>query len=188
MRSIFLAFANPEAAAKLKKVLASAGLPVPQVCTTGTALLQLAMLSPEGGVIVLPPRLSDLRVPELLARLPDTFDLLVLQSPGVKADYGQLPGLTFLDSPLTPAKLIEMLVSLLNTRMAPSPVGGQADKATVQKRTPQEEALVQKAKAHLMNERKINEEQAHRLMQRRSMETGLRLIEVARSVLERGFI
>ena len=54
MRSIFLAFANPEAAAKLKKVLASAGLPVPQVCTTGTALLQLAMLSPEGGVIVLP--------------------------------------------------------------------------------------------------------------------------------------
>ena len=74
-------------------------------------------------------------MPELLARLPDTFDLLVLQSPGVKADYGQLPGLTFLDSPLTPAKLIEMLVSLLNTRMAPSPVGGQADKATVQKRT-----------------------------------------------------
>lgn len=188
MRSIFLAFANPEAAAKLKNVLVSAGLPVPQVCTTGTALLQLAMLSPEGGVIVLPPRLSDLRVPELLSRLPDTFDLLVLQSPGVKADYGQLPGLTFLDSPLTPAKLIEMVFSLLNTRMAATSISGQGGEKASQKRSPQEEALVQKAKALLIKERKISEEQAHRLMQRRSMETGLRLIEVARSVIERGFI
>jgi len=37
-----------------------------------------------------------------------------------------------------------------------------------------------------MSERQLSEEQAHRYLQRRSMETGVRLTEIARRVLEYG--
>ena len=191
MRSIMLAFASPEAASKIKNALVSAGLPVRQVCSNGANLLQQAMLLDAGGVIILPPRLPDMSVPDLLSRLPDTFDLLVLQSGSQRADYDQLPGLTKLEMPIPSSLLIETVGNLLETR---SPTGrsrrqgftDQNAQAPVHKRTSTEEQLLRTAKQRLMSERQLSEEQAHRYLQRRSMETGVRLTEIARRVLEYG--
>jgi len=191
MRSIMLAFPNQEAASKVKNVLTSAGLPVRQVCSSGASLLQQAMLLDAGGVIILPSRLPDIAIPDLLSRLPDTFDLLILQSGNQRAEYDQLPGLTKLEMPLPGAMLVEMVISLLETRTPAAGsrkyrAGATAAQAPVHHRTAAEEKVLLDAKKRLMDERQLTEEQAHRYLQRRSMETGTRLTEIAMRVLEQG--
>lgn len=191
MRSIMLAFASPEAASKVKNVLICAGLPVRQVCSSGASLLQQAMLIDAGGVVILPTRLPDMSIPDLLSRLPDTFDLLVLQSGGQRADFDQLPGLTKLEMPLPSAMLVETVVNLLETRTATGTsrkhgAGMTAPHAQVHKRTMAEEQILRDAKQRLIDERQLTEDQAHRYLQRRSMETGTRLLDIAQRVLEQG--
>lgn len=190
MRSVMLVFANPESASKVKGILISAGIPVGAVCSNGTAVMQQALLQPAGGVIVTPTRLPDMSIPDLLTRLPDTFDLLVLQSSGQRAHFDPLPGLTLMAQPLLESILIETVRNLLETR---TPDGhrkphGRTTAAPVSRRSAEETLLLKKAKAKLMAERRLTEEQAHRYLQKKSMETGTRILEIAQQVLEQGFI
>ncbi len=197
MRTILLAFANADAAAKVKNVLVAAGLPVGRTFATGALVLQQAMLEPGGGVIVLPPRLSDMTVPDLLSRLPDTFDLVVLFGRGQPATFGKLSGITFLETPMPASELVNTVRSLLETRTAgirrPQPAAragahGSAAKPKAEPppphRTPAEEKVLQTAKTHLINHCGLTEEEAHRNLQKRSMESGVRLVEIARQVLD----
>lgn len=133
-------------------------------------------------------------VPELLSRLPDTFDLLVLQSAGMKVDYGPLPGLTVLTMPLSGTQLTEVVNSLLRTRLPPAGqsnlrTGGRAavpGLAPANRRSAEDEALLREAKKLLMRERGLTEDQAHRFLQKHSMDNSIRLTEVASLVLGHG--
>ena len=51
-------------------------------------------------------------------------------------------------------------------------------------RKEEEESLLHEAKVRLMDRLAVSEREAHRLLQRRSMETGMKLTEVARLVLD----
>ena len=190
MRSIMLVFANPETASKVRGILISAGLPVIAVCSSGTAAMQQALLQPAGGVIVTPTRLTDMSIPDLLTRLPDTFDLLVLQSSGQRANFDPLPGLTLLSQPLLESTLIETVQHLLETRTPDGhrAIHGRTVDTPATRRSAEERLLLKKAKDKLMAERRLTEEQAHRYLQKKSMETGTRISEIAHQVLEQGFI
>ncbi len=203
MRSIMMAFANPDTAMKIRKTLLGAGLPAPQACPSGSALLSRALQDPSGGLVIVPSGLPDMSVPELLSRLPDTFDVLSLHSAASKAEYGPLPGLTILYAPFPGALLAETVSSLLESRVpsesawytrgrgAARATGGAGDvngaRGAAAARTPEESALLAEAKRRLMSERGMTEDQAHRHLQRRSMETGIRLSEIVRRVLEEDF-
>ncbi len=52
------------------------------------------------------------------------------------------------------------------------------------RRCPEEEALLSQAKGLLMDRRGMTEEQAHRFLQKRSMDGGVKLADTARQVLE----
>ena len=51
------------------------------------------------------------------------------------------------------------------------------------KRTPEEEKIIRDAKAYLMETHRMSEEQAHRFIQKRSMDTGAKFIDTARMIL-----
>ena len=51
------------------------------------------------------------------------------------------------------------------------------------KRTPEEEKIIRDAKAYLMEIHRMSEEQAHRFIQKRSMDTGAKFIDTARMIL-----
>jgi AmiR/NasT family two-component response regulator len=48
----------------------------------------------------------------------------------------------------------------------------------------QNQKIIQRAKALLMNEFKITENEAHRILQKRSMDTGMTLVNVAQIILK----
>ena len=191
MRRIMLVFASQKTALRIRSALTQAGLPVHQIFSAGMPLLQQAVLSEEGGVVILQPSLPDISVPDLLMRLPDTFDLLVLQDNVQRADYGRLPGLFFLNAPFTGSVLAEGASNLLHNRSLSGfsgPYGANGDRAVMaaHQRSPAEKQLLDKAKRRLIDDHQMTESQAHRYLQRRSMETGVNLIGIARRVLENG--
>ena len=51
------------------------------------------------------------------------------------------------------------------------------------KRTPEEEKIITDAKAYLIENHRMTEEQAHRFIQKRSMDTGAKFIDTARQIL-----
>lgn len=50
-------------------------------------------------------------------------------------------------------------------------------------RTPEEEKIIQRAKLYLMEHHQMDEAQAHRFIQKRSMDTGTKFIDMARTIL-----
>ena len=54
----------------------------------------------------------------------------------------------------------------------------------VPRRTPEEEAVIKKAKRLLVENSRITEEQAHRMIQRQSMDTGMKMADAARMVID----
>jgi len=195
MRRITLAFTKAEVAAKVKSVLIGAGLPEPIVCTSGAAVLKTTLMDASGGVVVLPPRLTDMSALDLLNLLPDTYDLLVIQGTGVRANFDPRPGLTIVDTPLPGAVLADMVSSLLYSRrpaenayfIRSERVAPEAKPLSAHKRSQEEERLLGEAKQRLMKEQGLTENQAHRQLRKRSMETGIRLIDVASRVLKEGW-
>jgi hypothetical protein len=198
MRGILLVFPNPAACDRIRAILADASLPVLQTWHSGSSLLRQFDQYAEGGVIILPSYLPDVLVPELFDRLPDSFDFLVLQSYDQMAEYDEQPGLVILNLPLPPAIMTETAASLLETRQAAAsswqyrthaPAGRAAPPAGVPpppRRTPEDERVLRDAKHRLMADRHISEDQAHRFLLRQSMATGIRLLEIARKILDEG--
>lgn len=52
------------------------------------------------------------------------------------------------------------------------------------RRCPEEEALLSRAKGLLMERRGMTEEQAHRFLQKRSMDGGVKMADTAKQVIE----
>ena len=57
-------------------------------------------------------------------------------------------------------------------------------KASQGERTSEEKLLIEHAKIFLMNKYKISEGQAHKFMQKSSMNKGMKMIEVAKIILQ----
>lgn len=188
MRTIMLAFHNAVFASKVKNILIGSGLPVNHVSSSGAGLLQHAMLFNEGGVIIVPARLSDMNVPDLYSRLPDTYDILVLQEGTRTVDFGYLPGVTVLTLPFAGALLVETVTNLLEYRMAAAGSRNYGEKrhagqAPAHGRSSQDEKIIADAKLCLIRKNHLTEEQAHRHLQQLSMETGRRIVDIARQVI-----
>ena len=193
MRHLIIAFSDQQVAHKLRQLLSARGLPVAGLCASGAQVLQQASLYEDGGVVVCPYRLIDMTAREIMHVLPDTFDMLVLVT---SRQQGLLiePGIYTLTQPFDGPMLLEACLQLLGTRQIHSVrmvSGGQprAARQTAnppgagQDRTPEERKIIEQAKYLLMNRRHFSEQEAHRYLQRRSMESGIRLVDMARRII-----
>ena len=177
MKAILLALPRAQAAVQLKKVLVSASLPVTGTYGSGAEVLTAASALPDGVVVC--GRLPDLSPAQLAQMLPSGFDLVELLS------SGQIPlqGYSNVISLHLPLNRLEF-VSTVQTLASASGVcfGSHGE----QGRSSGEKELVFRAKALLMRELSLSEPEAYRLLQKRSMASGLRMADTARHVLRYG--
>ena len=177
LTNIIVVFRKSEDAGKIRALLQRNGCAVAAVCTTGAqALAQADALS--GGIVVCGAQMADMPYTELRESLPSSFVLLLL------AGRGQLPayreaGVLPLAMPLKAHELAEAVTFLERELSRERRRRGVPPK----KRTEAEEALLGRAKALLMERRGWSEEEAHRYLQKSSMEAGSSLTETARRVL-----
>lgn len=176
MINIIVAFPRMENAKSIKSILIKYGFQVKAVCTTGAHALQHADMLGEG-IVVCAGRLQDMMYTQLREYLPSSFQMLVVASPELR-DEGTKDNIVWLSMPLKVHELVGTLEMMSHAfrrrRRKPS---------HAPKRSEEDRQIIKKAKEILMARNNMTEEEAHRYMQKSSMDSGTGMVETAQMIL-----
>lgn len=177
MTNIIVAFSRWENAVNIRNILTRSGVKVSAVCLTGAKVLQHTEIWSRG-IIICGMRLQDMPYAELRGLLPRGFEILLIAPSDRWID--SLPeGVVGLPSPLKAYDLLntlEMIDQVQESR-------GRKRRETVRRRSSGERQVIEQAKALLMERNGMSEEEAHRYLQKTSMESGRSMVETAQMVL-----
>ena len=178
MDKVIIAFFREEDADRIRRIALRAGCSVFAVCTSGAAVLQAADRLGDG-IVVCGYRLKDMLYDHLYGMLEGRFEMILLASERV-IEEGIPCGVKALQLPLQAQVLADTLEEAVLGR---SERIRQRKRTVIRQRSPEERQLIEQAKALLMERRGISEEEAHRYLQKTSMENGTNLPETASMIL-----
>ena len=175
--NIIVAFPKQETAQNIKKVLMQNGFHVDAVCTTGAQTIQNAN-ELESGILVCGYRFVDMMYTELHEYLSPQFEMLLVTS---QANCGEreLQNIVCLSTPLKVHELLQTLEMMEYT------IARKRKKMRAQpkQRSEAERNIILEAKSVLMSRNNLTEEEAHRYIQKRSMNNGTDMVETAQMIL-----
>ena len=173
--NIVVVFPKKEIVLKMKNVLIKNGFDVSAVCVTGAQAIQ-AVERLEAGVVVCGIRLI---YNELKECIPDTFEMVVIASNAQWQEYGD-DDVIYLPLPLKAYDLVDTVSDLLtdiHRRL-------KREREKPNKRSSADQGVINQAKSLLMEKNGLTEEEAHRYLQKRSMDNGTNMVETAYMVLQ----
>ncbi|NLT11351.1 MAG: ANTAR domain-containing protein [Clostridiaceae bacterium] len=191
MRGVIIGFSDQQMASKIRDIMIRNGINVRGIAHSGSALLRLTLLEDGGGLVVCGSELKDMTAYQLFSQLSEDFDVLVLAAiPPTGFFPEEASGLFFLSAPIFSEELAFYSKTLLDTRQMPMATYKREsrrkkdvfDQKTL--RSPEETRDIQMAKMVLIERRHFSEEEAHRYLQKESMQRGLRMATLARQILD----
>ncbi|MCR5032747.1 MAG: ANTAR domain-containing protein [Lachnospiraceae bacterium] len=177
MANIIVVFSKIEEAKGIRNLLVKNGFSVPGVCITGAHALEAADELGHG-VIVCGYRFMDMLYSELRENLPDSFEMLLLASAGTLQQC-DLRDVVSVSVPLKIHDLLET-VEMLSQQ---SDRRHKKRRSQPKVRDKAEQELIDQAKKLLMERNGMSEEEAHKYMQKCSMDSATNMTETARMVL-----
>ncbi len=177
MANIVVVFQRVEDATNVRNILVKRGFDVMAVCTTGTKAITLVEEFNDG-IVICGYKFADMNYAELKQSIPPQFDMLLLASAERIAE-GIEPGVIALQMPIKMVDLVstvEMMYQNLIRRKKKA-------KLTPKKRSESEQKIIDEAKNILMEKNGLTEEEAHRYLQKNSMDSGNSIVETAYMVL-----
>lgn len=177
MESVIVAFEHEKACMRIKEILESGGAASCLVCRSA-AEVKRAVYQQHVGAILCGYKFPDQSAQDLFDDLPPSCAMLMIAPQSMLELVGN-QDIFRLPLPVSRGDL------LASTRMLLQ-VSHRLERQERPRRTEAEQAVVERAKAMLMASRGMSEEQAHRYLQKRSMDAGSRLAQTARAVLEEG--
>ena len=174
MRKVIVAFERQSNCDRLRELLESTGEFSCLVCR-GADQVKRAVHKLRVDLIVCGFKLADESCESLYHDLPQRCAMLMV-APQTRLDLCETKGIFKLPTPVRPSELLASVRLLAQ-------MGQGRDRVPVQ-RSREEQELVEQAKQFLMEHSGMTEDQAHRFLQKRSMDSGARLAETARRVLE----
>lgn len=177
MTNIIVVLPKLEDAKKVKNLLVRSGFQVTGVCTTGAQAISQAD-GLHDGIVISSYKLVDMMYDQLQECLPNGFEMLLMASQSVINEcYGN--DIVCLSMPLK----VNDLVNTLNM-MAESILRRRRKRKLQPKvRSADEDAIIMHAKEILMARNHMDEGEAHRYLQKCSMDSGTNLVETAQMVL-----
>ena len=178
MINVFVVLPKMEEAKTIKNILVRNGFPVTGISTTGSqAISQMDGL--HDGLVICGYKLEDMLYHELREYLPDGFEVLLLASQRILTEevYGE--GVISLCMPLKLNDFVNTVSMITDDLMRRR----KKKREMPQQRTAQEDAMVKEAKDLLMDRNHMSEEEAHKYLQKSSMNSGNSLVETAQMVL-----
>ncbi len=172
--NVFVVFGGDKTANKVAAMLKTGGIYPNAILHTGASLLA-ALNQYDEGVVVCGTRFKDTVLLDILDFIPDIFHVVTV---GTMDHLDDLPNdrVFKLSVPLDRTDLIYSVSMLMNINNHRALIHNQF-------RTENEEIIIQQAKAVLIHKYHMTEEQAHRYMQTKSMNTGEKMINIARLIL-----
>lgn len=177
MTNIIVVFAKMDDARSIKNILVKNGFGVTAVCTSGAQALGYADEFHDG-IVIAGYRLADMICVEVKENLPKGFEMVVMASQRVLTDV-QGSGIIGLAMPLKVHELVntvDMLSQGIVRRRKK-----RREKPPV--RDEKEVAVIERAKQLLITRNHMTEEEAHRYLQKHSMDNGTGMVETAQMVL-----
>ncbi|MBQ9120472.1 MAG: ANTAR domain-containing protein [Lachnospiraceae bacterium] len=185
MLSIVIVLPKLEDANAIKALLVRNGFEVHAVCTTGAQAVSIAN-ELDRGIVISGYRMSDMSFREINTYLPRCFEMLLLVS---AARISEVTGdnIMAVSMPLRTKDFLDTIQMMLRR----SSVAARRSQHTKQEstgstsrgRSEAEKAVIEKAKLVLMQRNHMTEEEAHRYIQKNSMDSGTNLTEMAEMIL-----
>lgn len=175
MEQVIVAFESEKTCGRIKDILENSGTASCLVCRSGDQVRRYANKQ-HISVVVCSYKLADETAEDVLADLPPVCAMLLL-APQNRLDMVRNDGLFSLPTPVSRSELIASVRMLLQ-------LGCRQENTLQSKRNQEERQQIQSAKELLMERYSLTEEQAHRFLQKKSMDTGMKLSETARLVLD----
>lgn len=175
MSVIVVVLPKLEDAKKIRKILLGHGFS--RVFAYSSGALALQEVNRHGsGLVMGAYRLKDMYYRELLESLPSYFEFVLMGSRNVVSEVAE--GVLCLTMPFKVHDLINTV------HMVVGQLEKQLDrKKGSKKRTEQEQNYIRNAKSLLMERNHLTEEEAHRYIQKCSMDSGTNMAETAQMIL-----
>lgn len=177
MFGIIVVFPNKDNATNIRNLLVQNGIDVASVCTTGAQAMHYADTVDEG-IVICGYKLKDMMYTELREYLPKEFEMLLIASAD-KWSEEAMEGVMGLTMPIKVYDLVNTVRMMLRSRKQRQ----RQRKARRKNRSAEEQALIMQAKELLMTRNNMSEEEAHRYIQKVSMDSGTNMAETAEMVL-----
>lgn len=177
MTNVIVAFQKADHAKSIKNILMRSGFHVVAVCNSGAQVLASA----EGlnsCIVVCGYQLPDMLFAELHDFLPADFSMLLISSPS-KWARRIAEDIICLPMPLKVHDLLEAMEHMADQQAR----SRRKRRQQPRQRTEAEQALLMEAKRLLMNNNNLTEEEAHRYIQKNSMDSGTDILETAQKVI-----
>ncbi len=184
MKSVIIAFSNPLLTNWITTVLTRGGYTIEYTFKTAADVVRVAdfCTSP---VVVSGFQLADMTAEHLMSLLDGRLAMVSVVLPH-QQDLVTRKDLAVLPYPLSPVDLLQTIESVERTAAHQAlHVGGGPDMRLLRQERPAEEKLlIVQAKSRLMEAFQMTESQAHRYLQKSSMDRGMKLVDAARMVMD----
>lgn len=175
MEQVIVAFENTKSATRIKEILETSGTASCILCKTADQVRRTVNKLHITAVIC-SFKLTDQTAETLAEDLPSSCAVLVLASQNL-LDLLQNDAVFQLPAPVSKGDLTASVRMLLQ-------MGRRLERVLRPRRSPEELEVIQRAKALLMDRNGMSEEQAHRFLQKSSMDNGTKLLQTAQMVLD----
>ena len=177
MLSIIIAFPKIEDATNIKNMLVRSGYDVTAVCTMGAQVASLVN-DLDCGIVICGYRLQDMHYGEIHDCLPKGFEMLLIAS-AQKLEYCTNNDIVCLSMPIRTTDLMNTLEMMsFNYRKRK-----KKERLKEKVRSDEDKEIIHRAKIILMDRNNMTEEEAHRYIQKYSMDSGTNMVEMAEMIL-----
>lgn len=171
---IIIAFSKEEVSLKLKRILESGGFSVSSVCKSASEILRAAA-DLDRVLVVMGQKLADGDADDVYESLSGGATVIVAAKPE-KQQLIRNDGIVFLPLPSNTADILQTVGMIVSP-----PRKKRGDKRA--ERSEEDKKIIEQAKLYLMENHMMTEEQAHRFIQKRSMDMGMRFVDTAKMIL-----
>lgn len=172
MEKIVLGFSKDTTAEKIKNMLYGTGYEVMTICHSKAEIIR-SISEIDEVLVIMSRKLPDATADSVYEDMLPGQKLMVI----VKADAAEdieNPDILILPLPITKQRLISSMDVFMGVIEKRRKSGG---------RNKEDEEIIKKAKLFLMETYMMTEEQAHRFIQKRSMDSGSKFIDTAKMIL-----
>lgn len=175
MERIIVAFDNENNRKRISDMLESSGIKIRCSCRSGAETIR-AVKKMRGGIVICGYRLPEMTVSDLAYDLSGQAMILAI-APPQQLMLCRSDNIFKLPTPFSKGDVVSSVRMLLQMEQ-------KYYKESPPRRTEKETGEIDRAKELLMSKNGLTEEEAHRFIQRKSMDTGVKAVETARLIIE----
>lgn len=174
MDKVIVAFENVKSAERVREILENSGTASCIVCRSSSEVKRVVG-EQHIGTVVCGFKLPDESAEGMFGDLPSYCAMLMVAVQSM-LDLCQNSDIFRLASPVSRGDLIASVKMLIQ-------MGHRLETFVRPRRSEEEQSMIREAKAVLMDRHGMTEEQAHRFLQKKSMDTGAKMVQTAKLVL-----